>query len=57
MKDSCGLLHLLDRDLTTLCGCPFGLVASSAERANCDSCLERAEALGLLPQGEAQSGH
>lgn len=34
-----GLLHLLDRDLTTLCGCPFGLVAGSAKRATCPTCL------------------
>jgi hypothetical protein len=53
-----GLLHLLARDLTALCGCPFGLVAGSPERATCDSCLAQAEALGLLlPEARTEQGH
>ena len=34
-----GLLHLLDRDLTALCGSPFGLITGSAARCTCPSCL------------------
>lgn len=34
-----GLLHLLDHDLTPLCGCPYGLISGSAARCTCPSCL------------------
>lgn len=34
-----GLLHLLDRDMTPLCGCLYGLVTGSAARCTCTSCL------------------
>lgn len=34
-----GLLHLLDRDLTPLCGCPYGLITGSPARSTCASCL------------------
>lgn len=33
-----GLLHALDRDGTALCGCPYGLLTSSAARCTCASC-------------------
>lgn len=34
-----GLLHLLDRDMTTLCGCPYGLITGSVARCTCTSCI------------------
>lgn len=33
-----GVLHLLDRDDTSLCSSPFGLLTSSAARSTCASC-------------------
>lgn len=34
-----GLLHLLDRDMTALCGCQYGLITGSAARSTCATCL------------------
>lgn len=34
-----GLVHLLDRDGTALCGCPYGLLTSSAPRCTCATCV------------------
>lgn len=39
MDDACGEVHLLDRDLTTLCGSPFGWLTASIERCTCLACL------------------
>ncbi|MGH3644976.1 MAG: hypothetical protein ACRDUX_38845 [Mycobacterium sp.] len=34
-----GVLHLLDRDLTSLCGCLYGFITGNAARCTCPSCL------------------
>lgn len=33
-----GLVHLLDRDGSSLCSCPFGLLTGSLARCTCPSC-------------------
>lgn len=34
-----GLLHLLDRDMTAMCGSPHGLLTGTVARCTCASCL------------------
>ena len=52
-----GLVHMLDRDLTTVCGNLFGFVSGSWRLTTCLSCLTRAAEVGIRGEGQSEPEH